>query len=462
MFTDGAATGSPNASAASDVPPGSSLWEGVPPAVLWLVQAQVKLLLSNYWPSLEYRPGELLEDDESSDEDEGEGEDGAAAERPRAGRGDRDPRRRGHMEPQEAALAAFALRDKVIGARVQKVLDRLVPSRMSEAAFWDNLFSHIDVIKVRLVTEYLTAEDAASKETAAKHEGWVALYDSMEEEMRTDLRRAAERIAARQQPPQPTASELALGLDAHRPPVWAPNLGEGHGWLEYVEDGPVEVAKVLRAALVARGELDDEPQLDAPLDPSAPAALPLFRSPDEVGRHRLVTGLERPGEALEKILAPPHGAEGAAEEPIVPKAVDFREAAPEAAPVAAPAAAASPTDGAPAASPRSGGRVARLKAAALTRTSSFTRRFRSTPDKAAAAAKPEATDGELAGEGAAAASGGLGSGGEAARDDGAAHQAAPPVALDEGATPLGLAAAPPPAAALVPPSMGAGEEVEIL
>ena len=84
------------------------------------------------------------------------------------------PRARAHCSAprRRRQIAHAALRDRVIGARLQRALDRLVPAQLSEAAFWDNFFSHCDVIKVRLVTDYLTAQDQATGERARKHEGW--------------------------------------------------------------------------------------------------------------------------------------------------------------------------------------------------------------------------------------------------------------------------------------------------
>ena len=41
---------------------GASLWEGVPGEVLWLVQAQVKLLLTKYIKTLLHRPEQYLTD----------------------------------------------------------------------------------------------------------------------------------------------------------------------------------------------------------------------------------------------------------------------------------------------------------------------------------------------------------------------------------------------------------------
>lgn len=211
---------------------GPSLWEGVPGPVLSLVQSQVRLLLTQHTSALIHRPESLY-----LEEDEDDGEEGAEAEGTADGSPSAPKLQSSILAPTDEALAHGALRDRVIGGRLQRALDRLVPSQMSEAAFWDNFFSHVDVIKVRLVTEFLVAREGAAAERTAKHEAWVALYDSMESEMREDVRRAAERIAARQQPRPPSAIELALGLDGQRAPKWTP---DGDAWLEYIEDGPDE------------------------------------------------------------------------------------------------------------------------------------------------------------------------------------------------------------------------------
>jgi len=47
-------------------------------------------------------------------------------------------------------MAAAALRDKTLGPKLQRARDVLVPVRLSEAAFWDHFFSHVDVIKVKV------------------------------------------------------------------------------------------------------------------------------------------------------------------------------------------------------------------------------------------------------------------------------------------------------------------------
>lgn len=233
---------------------GVSLWEGVPEPVLWLVQAQVRLLLTNHSSALLHRP-------------ESAGPSGDESPRAEMTRG-------GDLEPHEAALAHAALRDRALAPRLQRVLDRLVPAHLSETVFWDNFFSHVDVLKVRVVTDFLTAQDAVIAERAQKHRNWVQLFDAMEPDMRVDLRRAAERIAARQQQPACSELELQLGLDQHRPPRWQP---DAEAWLEYVEDGPHEVTKVLRHALEDRGE--SEAAVGAPRE--EPPIPRLWASPDD-------------------------------------------------------------------------------------------------------------------------------------------------------------------------------------
>mmetsp|Transcript_73332 Transcript_73332/g.145900 ORF Transcript_73332/g.145900 Transcript_73332/m.145900 type:complete len:345 (-) Transcript_73332:120-1154(-) len=229
---------------------GASLWTGVPEPVLWLVQAQVRQLISNHSSALLTKPEDLAD-------------------------GTRDDNRQGELQPHEAALAHAALHDRALAPKLQRVLDRLVPAHLSEAAFWDNFFSHVDVLKVRLVTDFLTAQDRAQADRTRKHEEWVRLFDAMEPEMRLDLRRAAERIAARQQPQPLTATEEQLGLNVPRAPRWEP---EGEAWLEYVEDGPHEVLKVLRQALKVRGE--HELLAASPSSKDHLGVLPLWRSPD--------------------------------------------------------------------------------------------------------------------------------------------------------------------------------------
>jgi hypothetical protein len=48
----------------------------------------------------------------------------------------------------QTQLAAAALRDKVLGPKLQRAREALVPHKLSEPAFWDHFFSHVDVTKV--------------------------------------------------------------------------------------------------------------------------------------------------------------------------------------------------------------------------------------------------------------------------------------------------------------------------
>ena len=78
-------TASEAGSAVAKAAPGGSLWEGVPRDILWLVQAQVRLLLANHPSALLYRP-ETLSDDPQDDRVQ-----------------------RAELQPHEARLAAAAL-----------------------------------------------------------------------------------------------------------------------------------------------------------------------------------------------------------------------------------------------------------------------------------------------------------------------------------------------------------------
>ena len=127
---------------------GVSLWEGVPGEVLWLVQAQVKLLLTKYIKTLLHRPEQYLTDHSEL-----------------AGQA---------LAPREAQLAESALNDPALASRLQLVRDRLVPIHLSEEQFWDNFLSHVDVIKLNLVTDFLQSQDRVVKEDAERREQWVA------------------------------------------------------------------------------------------------------------------------------------------------------------------------------------------------------------------------------------------------------------------------------------------------
>ena len=132
-----------------------SLWEAVPGEVLWLVQAQVKLLLQKHGGSLLHRPEQLQtkEDDLTIGSEQ-------------------------ELQPHELRLAGSALRDRKLYPHLQRALDRLVPAQLTEAQFWDNFFSHVDVIKVRIGTDFLSAQDIAERTKAKRHAEWVAAFDA--------------------------------------------------------------------------------------------------------------------------------------------------------------------------------------------------------------------------------------------------------------------------------------------
>ena len=88
------------------------------------------------------------------------------------------------LEPYETKLATSALRDRVLVPRLQKVLDKYVPAQLTEASFWDNFFSHVDVIKLRVVTDFLQAQEAVRAEQKRKHDEWVFIYDNLAPEMK--------------------------------------------------------------------------------------------------------------------------------------------------------------------------------------------------------------------------------------------------------------------------------------
>ena len=53
---------------------------------------------------------------------------------------------------------------------LQRALNRFVgPAQLTEAQFWDNFFSHVDVIKVRIVTDFLSAQDMEERGRAKRH-----------------------------------------------------------------------------------------------------------------------------------------------------------------------------------------------------------------------------------------------------------------------------------------------------
>ena len=228
---------------------GVSLWEGVPGEVLWLVQAQVKLLLTKYIKTLLHRPEQYLTDHSEL-----------------AGQA---------LAPREAQLAESALNDPALASRLQLVRDRLVPIHLSEEQFWDNFLSHVDVIKLNLVTDFLQSQDRVVKEDAERREQWVAAYDALEPELQLDLKRAAEKIAIEQKVPDPGLVDTHLGIDPPPPLAYAPH---GDSWTEYVEGGPYEIFKVLQKTLRERNPPEPAEEAPAPLlarlSADSPAAVP--------------------------------------------------------------------------------------------------------------------------------------------------------------------------------------------
>ena len=87
----------------------------------------------------------------------------------------------------------------------------------------------MDVLKVKLVTEYLTTQDVSTTHRARKHDEWLRLYDSLEPRCGTTcaVRRSEDRGEAA------AAGTVGGGpqcsLDARRSPRWQP---DGEAWLE--------------------------------------------------------------------------------------------------------------------------------------------------------------------------------------------------------------------------------------
>ena len=194
-----------------------SLWQGVPAQVRWLAQAQVRLLLMNH-EALLYRPEQLARF-ESAERSAGV-----------------------DLHDHELKLANAAVRDRSLAPLLQRVLDRLVPSRLVESQFWENFFAHCDVIKVHVVTDYLRAQDLNAQARRERIAGWVDAYDDLPPELQADSKRAA---------------EAWMGFEPRELPRWRMARDEG-AWLEYAEGGPWEIAKILRRMLEVRRVREQE------------------------------------------------------------------------------------------------------------------------------------------------------------------------------------------------------------
>ncbi len=212
-----------------------SLWQGVPAQVRWLAQAQVRLLLMNH-EALLYRPEQLARFESSAERSAGAGTD---------------------LHDYELKLANAAVRDRSLAPLLQRVLDRLVPSRLVESQFWENLFAHCDVIKVHVVTDYLRAQDLNAQARRERIAGWVDAYDDLPPDLQADSKRAAEAIAAEARAPEPSAAEAWMGFEPRDLPRWRMSRDEG-AWLEYAEGGPWEIAKILRRMLEVRRVREQE------------------------------------------------------------------------------------------------------------------------------------------------------------------------------------------------------------
>lgn len=250
--------GGEGGSSTSDV----SLWEGVEPEVLWLVQSQVKLLLHKHGGSLLHRPEQLQtkEDDLNI---------GANQE----------------LQPHEIRLAVSALRDRKLHPHLQRALDRLVNkegAQLTEAQFWDNFFSHVDVIKLRVVTDFLQAQDIARADLTKRHDEWVAAYDACSPQLQAEPKRAAELIASQQRPPAPLTVDTGMGLDPPEPTRWAAG---GEAWTEYVEHGPHEIHKVIQRTLKQRAAREASMPTGSSSDlSSVSSAKPKHRSASQEAR----------------------------------------------------------------------------------------------------------------------------------------------------------------------------------
>mmetsp|Transcript_28655 Transcript_28655/g.78294 ORF Transcript_28655/g.78294 Transcript_28655/m.78294 type:complete len:298 (-) Transcript_28655:242-1135(-) len=198
----------------------SILWEGVSDEMRWLVIAQVRVLLNLEPEVLLYRPDQL----------EGDANDVAV-----------------ELGAHETQLATAALRDKVLGPKLQKARDALVPTKLSEPAFWDHFFSHVDVIKVKIVSDYLRAQELAAEAEKRKRIAWRAAFERFEPPLKADLKRAAEHICKQRPPAHASASEVAAGFDPRSLPRWTAGCTEA--WVAYTEDGPWEIEQFLRRIL---------------------------------------------------------------------------------------------------------------------------------------------------------------------------------------------------------------------
>ena len=96
---------------------------------------------------------------------------------PVSSRPPRTPRRHSNPPFPQAQLAAAALRDTSLSPILSKTISRFVPAKLTETQFWESFFSHVDVIKVRIVTDYLTSQDLIAEARRRKCDKWLAAYE---------------------------------------------------------------------------------------------------------------------------------------------------------------------------------------------------------------------------------------------------------------------------------------------
>jgi len=103
------------------------------------------------------------------------------------------------------------------------------------------------------MTDYLRAQDLVAQQRKTKYSRWMAAYDGCAPELQQDVKHASELICHEQPPLEAKAFELQMGFDATKLKRWSKGCGESS--LEYAEDGPFEIAKVIHRRLAKRGRL---------------------------------------------------------------------------------------------------------------------------------------------------------------------------------------------------------------
>ena len=93
---------------------------------------------------------------------------------------------------------------------------------------------------MRIVTDFLSAQDLVERGHSKRHAEWVAAFDACGLQLQAEPKRAAELIAERQRPPTPPTVDSGMGLEPPEPALW--RVG-GEAWTEYVEYGPHEILK---------------------------------------------------------------------------------------------------------------------------------------------------------------------------------------------------------------------------